>query len=83
VLYVILQRAFRISSFSRWAGKCGLSDEVLSQAVQEMKDGLIDAQSGGGLVKKRIAVGSFGEARRRTRDPGDELWRALVLSLWF
>lgn len=54
-------RAFKIASFSRWARKAGLDDEALSQAVREMKNGLIEAQLGGGLVKKRIALGSSGK----------------------
>ena len=53
--------AFKVSIFSRWAKKCGLDDAALNRAVKEMEDGLIDAQLGGGLVKKRIAVGSSGK----------------------
>ena len=53
--------AFKVSTFSRWAKKCGLDDVALNRAVKEMEDGLIDAQLGGGLVKKRIAVGSSGK----------------------
>lgn len=53
--------AFKLVSFSRWARKAGLRDEVLSQALREMQNGLIDAQLGGGLVKQRIAVGSAGK----------------------
>ncbi len=53
--------AFKLSTFSRWAKKSKLDDAALAQAVAEMESGLIDAQLGGGLVKKRIAIGSSGK----------------------
>lgn len=56
-----MSRAFKTASFSRWARKCKLDDAALSQAVMEMNNGLIDAQLGGTLVKKRIALGSAGK----------------------
>lgn len=40
--------------FDRWARKEGLAISSLCAAVQEMTCGLIDADLGGGLVKKRI-----------------------------
>jgi hypothetical protein len=40
--------------FDRWASKEGLSTANLCLAVNEMAQGLIDADLGGGLVKKRI-----------------------------
>jgi hypothetical protein len=40
--------------FDRWARKEGLPASRLCVAVQEMIDGLVDADLGGGLVKKRI-----------------------------
>jgi hypothetical protein len=40
--------------FNRWASKEGLSTASLCAAVQEMMQGLVDADLGGGLVKKRI-----------------------------
>jgi len=47
--------------FSRWAAKVGLSNAVLKAAVREMQAGLIDADLGGGLVKKRIAFPGRGK----------------------
>ncbi|MFZ2738425.1 MAG: type II toxin-antitoxin system RelE/ParE family toxin [Burkholderiaceae bacterium] len=41
--------------FDRWAQKQGLSAAALCEAVQEMGEGLFDADLGGGLLKKRIA----------------------------
>ena len=40
--------------FDRWARKEGLAASSLCAAVQEMLQGLVDADLGGGLVKKRI-----------------------------
>jgi hypothetical protein len=53
---------FKTRWFSRWAGKEGLSSAGLCTAVQEMAKGLIDADLGGGLVKKRI--GRPGQGKR-------------------
>jgi len=41
--------------FDRWANEQGLTDQSLCQAVKEMSTGLIDADLGGGLYKKRVA----------------------------
>jgi hypothetical protein len=41
--------------FDRWGRKQGLPDSSLCAAVREMSEGLIDADLGGGLVKKRVA----------------------------
>lgn len=41
--------------FDRWGRKQGLLDSSLCTAVREMSEGLIDADLGGGLVKKRVA----------------------------
>jgi hypothetical protein len=40
--------------FDRWARKEGLTGSSLCAAVQEMAQGLLDADLGGGLFKKRI-----------------------------
>lgn len=40
--------------FDRWARKEGLAASSLCVAVHEMMQGLVDADLGGGLVKKRI-----------------------------
>jgi len=36
--------------------KTGLTDKALCTAVSEMESGLIDADLGGGVVKKRVAL---------------------------
>jgi len=47
--------------FHRWAKKAGLSDRALFHAVIEMTNGLIDADLGGGIVKKRVALPGHGK----------------------
>ena len=49
-------RIFKTRYFSRWMRKIGLADAQLCQAVREMDDGLIDADLGGGVVKKRVGL---------------------------
>ena len=41
--------------FARWQSGEKLSDAALCKAVQEMESGLIDADLGGSLYKKRVA----------------------------
>lgn len=48
--------------FERWAAKEGLSGRTLRLAVREMERGLVDADLGGNVVKKRIAVGGRGKS---------------------
>lgn len=56
-----MSRIFKTRSFNRWLRKSGLSDEVLHQAVEEMERGLIDADLGGHVIKKRIALPGRGK----------------------
>lgn len=53
---------FKNRDFSRWAAKEGLSDAALLCAVEEMTKGLADADLGGQVFKKRVAVGSRGKS---------------------
>ncbi|MBL8350974.1 MAG: type II toxin-antitoxin system RelE/ParE family toxin [Burkholderiaceae bacterium] len=48
--------------FDRWARKQGLAASGLCTAVREMEAGLIDADLGGGLVKKRIGRAGQGKS---------------------
>lgn len=54
-------RAFKTKAFQRWLRKVGLSDEVLCQAITEMAQGQIDADLGGHVVKKRVALPGRGK----------------------
>jgi hypothetical protein len=47
--------------FHRWAKKLGLSDRMLFHAVIELTNGLVDADLGGGIVKKRVALPGHGK----------------------
>ena len=57
-----MTRVFKTRSFGRWARKAGLFDDVLCQAVDEMIGGLVDADLGGGVVKKRVALPGRGKS---------------------
>jgi len=54
-------RVFKTKWFSRWARKHGISDAALSTAVAEMAAGLVDADLGGHVVKKRIPLPGRGK----------------------
>lgn len=53
---------FKTRLFQDWQRKEGISDKSLCAAVDEMSRGLIDANLGGGLVKKRIARPGAGKS---------------------
>ena len=48
--------------FDRWARIAALTDAVLREAVDEMVNGLIDADLGGGVFKKRVALPGRGKS---------------------
>ncbi|MCX7692109.1 type II toxin-antitoxin system RelE/ParE family toxin [Tepidimonas taiwanensis] len=56
-----MRRVFRTRTFTRWMRKTGLTDDALCAAVTEMAQGLIDADLGGHVVKKRIALPGQGK----------------------
>ncbi len=59
-------RAFKTRWFHKWAITEGLTDESLQAAVSEMNNGLIDADLGRHVFKKRVALlgrGKSGGAR--------------------
>jgi hypothetical protein len=45
-------KAFKTRTFQRWAGKAGVTDAALLDAVARMGRGLIDADLGGNLFKQ-------------------------------
>jgi hypothetical protein len=55
-------RVFKTRVFERWMQKIDLSDDLLVIAVHEMERGLIDADLGGGVFKKRIALPNRGKS---------------------
>lgn len=50
-----VKRILLLRTFARWKEKNGLSDWALAKAVAEMEQGLIDADLGGYVFKKRVA----------------------------
>jgi hypothetical protein len=56
-----MRRVFKTRVFNRWMRKTDLLDAALCQAVLEMEQGLIDADLGGHVVKKRVALPGRGK----------------------
>ena len=56
-----MRRVFKTRHFNRWMRKTELTDSALCAAVDEMVRGLIDADLGGSIVKKRIGLAGRGK----------------------
>lgn len=56
-----IRRVFKTRYFQRWMRKTGMFDAALCKAVLEMEAGLIEADLGGGLFKKRVALPGRGK----------------------
>ncbi len=72
-----IKRVFKTRYFSCWFRKIGLSDVALCQVVKEMEQGLIAANLGGGVVKKRLALpgrGKRGGARTLVATNKGDRW---------
>lgn len=54
-------RIFKTKWFQRWASKEHLDDDALQRTVTEMVAGLIDADLGGHVIKKRVALPGHGK----------------------
>jgi hypothetical protein len=70
-------RIFKTRHFTKWMRKSGLNDDLLVQAVTEMQQGLIDANLGSGLFKKRIGIagrGKRGGVRTLVATNKDDRW---------
>lgn len=57
-----MKRVFKTRHFNRWMRKTALTDSALCAAVVEMEHGLIDADLGGGVVKKRVGLPGRGKS---------------------
>lgn len=53
---------YKTRQFDKWAHKEGLNDQALRTAVEEMEQGLIDADLGGQVFKKRVALPGRGKS---------------------
>jgi len=72
-----MNRVFKTRYFCRWMRKTDLTDDALCTAVGEMTQGLIDADLGAGLVKKRVGLagrGKRGGARTLVATNKGSLW---------
>ena len=70
-------RIFKTCYFNRWMEKTELTDALLLNAIEEMKRGLIDADLGGGVFKKRVALknrGKSGSVRTLIATNKNERW---------
>ena len=56
-----MKRVFKTKTFDRWARKV-VSDPLLCQAAGEIEQGLFEADLGGGVCKKRVAVPGRGKS---------------------
>ena len=56
-------RTYKSRWFQRFAGKEGIADAVLLEAVARAEKGLIDADLGGGVVKQRISRPGQGRSK--------------------
>ena len=50
-----MKRVFKTKTFDRWARKV-VADDLLCQAAHEIEQGQYEADLGGGVCKKRVAV---------------------------
>ncbi|HET8731254.1 MAG TPA: type II toxin-antitoxin system RelE/ParE family toxin [Moraxellaceae bacterium] len=58
-----MTRVFKTRHFARWMRKTELTDAALCSAVREMERGLVDADLGGHVLKKRVALPGRGKSR--------------------
>lgn len=56
-----MKRILKTRLFCRWMKKVALEDEALCKAIAEMERGLIDANLGGQLYKKRVSLPGRGK----------------------
>ncbi|MCR6701518.1 MAG: type II toxin-antitoxin system RelE/ParE family toxin [Dokdonella sp.] len=72
-----MERAFKTRHFQRWMRKTELTEAALRKAVEEMAAGLIDADLGSGVVKKRVGLagrGKRGGARTLVATKKSDRW---------
>ena len=56
-----MRRIWKTRVFCRWMRKAELDDQILLKAIKEMERGLIEADLGGNIYKKRIALSGRGK----------------------
>src|SRR5260370_37255900 len=53
---------FKTRTFARWSRKAQISDKALLKAIAEMAAGLVDADLGGSVYKKRVPLPGRGKS---------------------
>ena len=56
-----MKRVLKTRRFCRWMRKTQLDDIMLRKAIREMENGLVDADLGGNIFKKRVALPGRGK----------------------
>ena len=62
----MLVNAYKNKEFNKWAKKESLSDALLLAALDEMGRGLVEADLGGNVFKKRVSLGQGKSGGART-----------------
>jgi hypothetical protein len=62
VLWFPVAQVFKTRTFARWSRKVQVSDKALLKAIAEMAAGLIDADLGGSVYKKRVPLPGRGKS---------------------
>ena len=57
-----IRKINKLKSEARWANKSSFSDENLLSAIYELEAGLVDADHGEGMFKKRVAIPGRGKS---------------------
>lgn len=53
---------YKTATFNKWQKKSSIGDSSLIKAINEIEAGLVDANLGGGVFKKRVARQGFGKS---------------------
>lgn len=56
-----MPRVFKTRQFARWMRQTELTDAALCMSVRELMAGLVDADLGGHVLKKRVAIPGRGK----------------------
>ena len=86
-----IREIYKLKSVARWAKKSSFSDENLLSAIYELEAGLVDADYGEGMFKKRVEIPGRGKsagwrivlAKREVVDNGPEQFVRWLLLLGF
>ena len=72
-----MKRILKTRTFNRWLRKTLLSNTALLKAIAGMERGLVDADLGGNVYKKRVALpgrGKSGSTRTLIATNREDLW---------